>query len=36
MNLTPEEKEIGRENYYDAVGVTRRDFLVANAIGAAT
>jgi predicted dehydrogenase len=27
MNLTPEEKEVGRENYYDAVGFTRRDFL---------
>ncbi len=27
MNLTPEEREIGRGNYYDAVGHTRRDFL---------
>ncbi|MCA9186551.1 MAG: Gfo/Idh/MocA family oxidoreductase [Pirellulaceae bacterium] len=29
MNLTPEEREIGRENYYDALGYsyTRRDFL---------
>jgi predicted dehydrogenase len=27
MNLTPEEKEVGRENYFDAVGHTRRDFL---------
>jgi predicted dehydrogenase len=34
MNLTPEEKEIGRDNYHEAVGVTRRDFLVKSAIGA--
>ena len=27
MNLTPEEKEIGRENYYEVVGVSRRDFM---------
>ena len=27
MNLTPEEKQIGQDNYYDAVGFTRRDFL---------
>jgi predicted dehydrogenase len=27
MNLTPEEKQVGRENYFDAVGYTRRDFL---------
>ena len=27
MNLTPEEKQVGRDNYYDAVGFTRRDFL---------
>ncbi len=27
MNLTPEEREIGRDNYYDVVGHTRRDFL---------
>jgi len=35
MNLTPEEKEVGRDNYYEAVGsyhafgpdVSRRDFL---------
>ena len=34
MNLTPEEKEVGRENYYDAVAshdeygdMDRRDFL---------
>ena len=31
MNLTPEEREVGRANYYEAVGVreetTRRGFL---------
>ncbi len=27
MNLAPEEKEIGRDNYYEALGVSRRDFL---------
>ena len=26
MNLTPEEKAIGRDNYYAAMGVSRRDF----------
>ncbi len=27
MNLTVEEKEIGRGNYYEALGYSRRDFL---------
>ena len=27
MNLTPEQKAIGRDNFYEAVGVSRRDFL---------
>ncbi len=27
MNLSPEQKEIGRDNYYEALGVSRRDFL---------
>jgi predicted dehydrogenase len=27
MNLTPEEKTVGRDNYYEALGVSRRDFL---------
>ncbi len=27
MNLTPEQKEIGRGNYYEALGYSRRDFL---------
>lgn len=25
--LTPEQKQIGQDNYYEAVGVTRRDFI---------
>ncbi len=27
MNLSPEERAVGRDNYYEAVGETRRDFL---------
>ncbi len=27
MNLSPEQKEIGRDNYYEAMGVSRRDFM---------
>src|SRR5687767_47036 len=27
MHLTPEEREIGQENYYSALSVSRRDFL---------
>ena len=27
MSLTPEEREVGRDNYWEAVGVSRRDFL---------
>jgi predicted dehydrogenase len=27
MMLTPEEKQVGRDNYYEAVGYSRRDFL---------
>ena len=27
MNLTAEERAVGRDNYYEATGVTRRDFL---------
>ncbi len=38
MNLTPEEREIGKQNYDDAVNVSRRAFLksaaVAPALGA--
>lgn len=43
MQLTPEQKTIGRDNYYEAVGahnqhrfeVTRRDFLATTIAGAA-
>jgi len=27
MNLTPEQKAIGKENFYSVIGTTRRDFL---------
>ena len=27
MNLTPEQREIGKQNFHEAVGTTRRDFL---------
>jgi predicted dehydrogenase len=27
MNLTPEEKAVGKQNFYEAAGATRRDFL---------
>ena len=27
MSLTPEEREVGRDNYWEAIGVSRRDFL---------
>ncbi|HIM31492.1 MAG TPA: Gfo/Idh/MocA family oxidoreductase [Planctomycetes bacterium] len=33
MNLTPEERAVGRENYYEAAEVNRRDFMLkASAI----
>jgi predicted dehydrogenase len=35
MHLTPEEKEIGRDNYYEAIGFTRREFLTTSVVGAA-
>ena len=38
MNLTPEEREVGKSNYYEALGYTRRDFLkgsLAAGVGAA-
>lgn len=36
MNLTPEERAIGRENYYEAAEVNRRDFMLkaSAAVGA--
>ncbi len=33
MNLTPEEKEVGQDNYNEAVGTTRRDFLITSVVG---
>jgi len=37
MNLTPEQKTIGKENFNDAVAITRRDFLSGTvAAGLAT
>ena len=27
MNLTAEQKAIGKDNYYEAMGVTRRNFM---------
>jgi len=34
MNLTQEQVQIGRDNFSDAVGVTRREFLKGTAAGA--
>ena len=37
MNLTESEKWIGKENFNDAIGITRRDFLTGTlAAGLAT
>ncbi len=33
LNLTPEQKQAGRENYQTALGFTRRDFLATAAVG---
>jgi predicted dehydrogenase len=30
MNLTPEEKAVGRQNFAEAIGSTRRDFLLGS------
>ncbi|HND53660.1 MAG TPA: Gfo/Idh/MocA family oxidoreductase, partial [Pirellulaceae bacterium] len=39
MNLTPDQKAVGRDNYYEAIGVSRRDFvkkvLTAGAVSGA-
>src|SRR4030042_1646468 len=34
MNLSPEEKKIGKENFDEAVGTTRRDFLKGTVLAA--
>jgi len=36
MNLSPEEKKIGQENFLQAVGTTRRDFLKGTVLGGTT
>jgi predicted dehydrogenase len=36
MNLSPEEKKIGKENFDEAVGTTRRDFLKGTVLAAGT
>ena len=33
MNLTPEEKAIGKQNFQEAVGTSRRDFLKGTVLG---
>jgi predicted dehydrogenase len=35
MNPTPEQREIGKHNFYESVGTTRRDFLVGTLAAAA-
>jgi len=35
-NLTPEQKQVGMDNYYEALGVTRRDFLKGVALAGVT
>ena len=35
MNLTPEQKEIGKGNFQSAIGVTRRDFLWSGVLAGA-
>jgi predicted dehydrogenase len=34
MNLTPEQRDIGKQNFYEAVGTTRRQFLIGTALTA--
>lgn len=36
MNLSPEEKEIGKQNFLEAAGATRRDFLKGTVAATAT
>ncbi|MCA9175774.1 MAG: Gfo/Idh/MocA family oxidoreductase [Planctomycetales bacterium] len=35
MNLSPEEKQIGQDNFHDVLGVTRRDFMKSVAAAGA-
>ncbi|MEM9659509.1 MAG: Gfo/Idh/MocA family oxidoreductase, partial [Planctomycetota bacterium] len=34
MDLTPEQRDIGKQNFYEAIGTTRRDFLKGTIAGA--
>src|SRR3972149_6142201 len=36
MNLSPEERQIGKDNFNEAVGTTRRDFLKGTVLAAGT
>jgi predicted dehydrogenase len=36
MNLTPEQRDIGKQNFYEAMGATRRDFLKGTVLAAGT
>jgi predicted dehydrogenase len=36
MNITPEQRTIGKENFYEALGYTRREFLAGTVAAAAT
>ena len=36
MNLTPEEKDVGKQNFLEAAGATRRDFLKGTVVATAT
>jgi hypothetical protein len=36
MNLSPEEKQIGKQNFDEAVGTTRRDFLKTSVLAGGT
>ena len=35
-SLTPEQKQIGADNYYEALGISRRDFLKGVALAGVT
>jgi predicted dehydrogenase len=35
MNLTPEQKAVGKDNFHEAIGVTRRDFLKSGIVAGA-
>src|SRR5262245_34021519 len=35
MNITPEQRDIGKQNFYESVGTTRREFLAGTVAAAA-